>query len=161
MSFKVLTDNFLINVTIFNRAFYKQHLHVGRMINLIGRYERKNKRFREFGDLHSQNQQKGPAMIVCDLSHELEHVPFSSASNAHLLKLENRILQKAKRLCDGLNELCNGNTPISGFHFSKPRAFFRYRDRSRTIVCPLLSILKRNRVLLKMSSFLPIINKLG
>jgi ATP-dependent DNA helicase RecG len=45
MSFKVLTDNFLINVTIFNRAFYKQHLHVGRMINLIGRYERKNNTF--------------------------------------------------------------------------------------------------------------------
>ncbi len=45
MTFKVLTDNFLINVTIFNRAFYKQHLHVGRMINLIGKYERKNNTF--------------------------------------------------------------------------------------------------------------------
>lgn len=45
MTFKVLTDNYLINVTIFNRAFYKQHLHVGRMINLIGKYERKNNTF--------------------------------------------------------------------------------------------------------------------
>ena len=45
MTFKVLTDNFLINVTIFNRAFYKQHLHVGRMINLIGKYERSKNTF--------------------------------------------------------------------------------------------------------------------
>ena len=45
MTFKVLTDNYLINVTIFNRAFYKMHLKVGRMINIIGRYERKNNTF--------------------------------------------------------------------------------------------------------------------
>ena len=40
MTFKLLTDHFLINVTIFNRAFYKQHLHIGRMIHLIGKYDR-------------------------------------------------------------------------------------------------------------------------
>jgi ATP-dependent DNA helicase RecG len=45
MTFKVLTDNYLINVTIFNRAFYKMHLKVGRMINIIGKYERKNNTF--------------------------------------------------------------------------------------------------------------------
>ncbi len=45
MSFKVRTDNFLINVTIFNRAFYKQHLKLGRMINLIGKYDREKNIF--------------------------------------------------------------------------------------------------------------------
>ncbi len=45
MVFKVRTDNFLINVTIFNRAFYKNSLKLGRVINLIGRYERKNNTF--------------------------------------------------------------------------------------------------------------------
>lgn len=45
MTFRVRTDNFLINVTIFNRAFYKNNLRLGREINLIGKYERKNNTF--------------------------------------------------------------------------------------------------------------------
>lgn len=45
MTFKVLTDNFMINVTIFNRAFYKNNLKLGRMINLIGKYNRKTNTF--------------------------------------------------------------------------------------------------------------------
>ena len=45
LSFRLNSDGILVNVTIFNRAFYKQHLHVGRMINLIGKYERKNNTF--------------------------------------------------------------------------------------------------------------------
>ncbi len=40
MSFRVRSDNYLINITIFNRAFYKQHLKLGRMINLIGKYDK-------------------------------------------------------------------------------------------------------------------------
>jgi len=45
MVFKLRTDNFIINVTIFNRAFYKNSLKIGRLINLIGKYERKNNTF--------------------------------------------------------------------------------------------------------------------
>lgn len=45
MTFKLRTDNYLINVTIFNRAFYKQHLKLGRMINLIGKYDREKNGF--------------------------------------------------------------------------------------------------------------------
>lgn len=45
MTFKLRTDNYLINVTIFNRAFYKQHLKLGRMINLIGKYDREKNSF--------------------------------------------------------------------------------------------------------------------
>lgn len=45
MVFKLRTDNFIINVTIFNRAFYKNSLKLGRVINLIGKYERKNNTF--------------------------------------------------------------------------------------------------------------------
>ena len=45
MTFKVRSDNYLINVTIFNRAFYKQHLKLGRMINLIGKYDREKNSF--------------------------------------------------------------------------------------------------------------------
>lgn len=45
MTFRLRTDNYLINVTIFNRAFYKNNLKLGRMINLIGKYERKNNTF--------------------------------------------------------------------------------------------------------------------
>lgn len=40
MSFRVLTGNFLINVVIFNRAFYKKQLKINRMINIIGKYDR-------------------------------------------------------------------------------------------------------------------------
>ena len=43
LNFKVLVDNKLINVTIFNRAFLKQHLVMGKAITLIGKYsEEKN-----------------------------------------------------------------------------------------------------------------------
>ena len=45
MSFKLKTDSYLINVTIFNRAFYKQYLKLGRMINLVGKYDREKNSF--------------------------------------------------------------------------------------------------------------------
>ena len=40
MTFRINSDGILINVTIFNRAFYKTHLKLGRMINIIGKYDK-------------------------------------------------------------------------------------------------------------------------
>lgn len=40
MSFRVNSSGMLINVTIFNRAFYKNNIHIGREINIIGKYDR-------------------------------------------------------------------------------------------------------------------------
>ena len=40
LSFKLLVDNNLVNVTIFNRAFMKNHLTVGKEIAVIGKYDR-------------------------------------------------------------------------------------------------------------------------
>ena len=40
MAFRVNSDGILLNVTIFNRAFYKTHLKLGRMINIIGKYDK-------------------------------------------------------------------------------------------------------------------------
>ena len=45
MTFRLNTDGYLINVTIFNRAFYKMHIKLGRVINVIGKYDRKNNTF--------------------------------------------------------------------------------------------------------------------
>ena len=45
MTFRLNSNGYLINVTIFNRAFYKNNLKIGRVINVIGRYDRKNNRF--------------------------------------------------------------------------------------------------------------------
>jgi len=45
MTFRLNTDGYLVNVTIFNRAFYKMHLKLGRVINVIGKYDRKNNTF--------------------------------------------------------------------------------------------------------------------
>ena len=45
MAFRLNSDGYLVNVTIFNRAFYKMHLKVGRVINVIGKYDRKNNSF--------------------------------------------------------------------------------------------------------------------
>ena len=45
MTFRLNTDGFLVNVTIFNRAFYKNNLKLGRMINVIGKYDRKKNSF--------------------------------------------------------------------------------------------------------------------
>lgn len=40
MTFRVNSDGILLNITIFNRAFYKTHLKLGRMINIIGKYDK-------------------------------------------------------------------------------------------------------------------------
>lgn len=40
MSFRLNTGGLLINVTIFNRAFYKPNLKLGRVINVIGKYDK-------------------------------------------------------------------------------------------------------------------------
>lgn len=45
LSFKVLTSNLLINVTIFNRAFLYKNLDVGKNILLVGKYNRKKNTF--------------------------------------------------------------------------------------------------------------------
>ena len=45
LSFRVLSDNYLVNVVIFNRAFMKNQLKIGRMINLTGKYDDKRNQF--------------------------------------------------------------------------------------------------------------------
>ena len=45
LTFRVISNNKLINVTIFNRSFLKQHLTVGKNICLIGKYDTKNNKF--------------------------------------------------------------------------------------------------------------------
>ena len=45
LSFKLNTGTELINVTIFNRAFIKQNLSVGKQISVLGKYNRKNNTF--------------------------------------------------------------------------------------------------------------------
>ena len=37
MSFRVLSDNLLVNVTIFNRGFMKRHFEIGKEITIIGK----------------------------------------------------------------------------------------------------------------------------
>lgn len=45
LSFKALTNNLLINVTIFNRAFLYKNLDVGKNIMLVGKYDKKKNTF--------------------------------------------------------------------------------------------------------------------
>ena len=45
MTFRINTDGYLVNVTIFNRNFYKSNLKLGRLINLIGKYDRQKNMF--------------------------------------------------------------------------------------------------------------------
>ena len=42
MSFKIETDNMIISVTIFNRAYLKSKLKVGEYVTLFGKYDRKH-----------------------------------------------------------------------------------------------------------------------
>jgi len=39
MSFRVLSDNLLVNVTIFNRGFMKRHFEIGKEITIIGKWD--------------------------------------------------------------------------------------------------------------------------
>ena len=39
MTFRLNSDGILINITIFNRAFYKNNIKLGRVINVIGKYD--------------------------------------------------------------------------------------------------------------------------
>ncbi len=45
LSFRIISDNHIINVVIFNRAFLKNQLKLGRMINIIGKYDSKRNQF--------------------------------------------------------------------------------------------------------------------
>lgn len=45
LAFRVVSDNVLLNVTIFNRAFLKQNLTIGREIILIGKYNKMKSSF--------------------------------------------------------------------------------------------------------------------
>lgn len=45
LSFKALSDNLLINVTIFNRAFLKNNIKIGGEITLIGKFEKLKNNF--------------------------------------------------------------------------------------------------------------------
>jgi len=40
LTFRLNSDGILVNVTIFNRAFYKNNIKLGRVINVIGKYDR-------------------------------------------------------------------------------------------------------------------------
>lgn len=42
MSFRFSTENTLLNVTIFNRAFFKSHLQVGTKVTILGKYDKKH-----------------------------------------------------------------------------------------------------------------------
>lgn len=39
MTFRLNADGYLVNVTIFNRGFYKNNLKIGRVVNVIGKYD--------------------------------------------------------------------------------------------------------------------------
>lgn len=45
LAFKALTNNLLINVTIFNRAFLYKNLEVGKNIMLVGKYNKQKNTF--------------------------------------------------------------------------------------------------------------------
>lgn len=45
MVFRINTDGYLVNVVIFNRSFYRNNLKIGRMVNLIGKYDRQRNMF--------------------------------------------------------------------------------------------------------------------
>ena len=45
LAFRVVSDNVILNVTIFNRAFLKQNLTIGREIILIGKYNKMKSSF--------------------------------------------------------------------------------------------------------------------
>ena len=45
LSFRIVAESYLINVVIFNRAFLKNQLKVGRMINITGKYDTKRNQF--------------------------------------------------------------------------------------------------------------------
>ena len=45
LTFRLNTSNRLINVTIFNRAFIKQNLIIGKVISIMGKYNSKNNNF--------------------------------------------------------------------------------------------------------------------
>lgn len=45
MSFVLNSDGVLVNVTIFNRSFYKNNLTIGRVINVVGKYNRSRNSF--------------------------------------------------------------------------------------------------------------------
>lgn len=57
MTFRLLSDGRLVNITIFNRAFYKKNLKLGREIYIVGKYKREKNLFTA-SDIKFQMQQE-------------------------------------------------------------------------------------------------------
>ena len=87
MNFRLITENKIIKVVIFNRAFYKKNIIVGKGISLIGKYNNKTNTF-VASDIKFQIIDK-PSIEV--IYHTISGISSKQINNIILNILENRI----------------------------------------------------------------------
>ena len=85
LTFKALANNLLINVTIFNRAFMKQNITVGREITLVGKWEKLKNTF-VASDIKLTQMKQNEIEPIYHLNKDLK--------NSALRKILNEVLNK-------------------------------------------------------------------
>ena len=132
LTFRILSNNNLINVTIFNRSFMKQHLTVGKSITLIGKYDVKTNKFTASNILLNAltNTFIEPIYhIKGNIKNKQLNTIILNVLNKEIINntLPNNIKEKYKLLneIDGLKEIHN---PTNIDKLKQAEILFRYKE---------------------------------
>ncbi len=133
LSFKLNTDNSLINVTIFNRAFMKQNLVLGKCISVIGKYSKKSNSFMA-NDIKLTPILKEKVEGVYHLSSSIKRVTFNKIIDEVLkqnIYVKNYIpdyLMKKYKLIDKISAIKEMHQPTSIENLKKAKLMLTYEE---------------------------------
>lgn len=133
LSFKLNTDNRVINVVIFNRAFMKQSLFPGKTISIIGKYNYKTNTFTA-SDIKLIPILKEKIEGVYHLSSKIKRASFSKIINNLLLKnpyIKNYVpdyLMKEYKFIDKLSATKEIHNPSNMDNLKKAKVMLIYEE---------------------------------
>ena len=99
MSFRIISDNLLVNVTIFNRGFMKNHFEIGKEITVIGKWD-KQKNSITASDIRftkiNENRIEGVYRTTNGLNKKNLSIYIENAINNNINELEDYIPENLK-----------------------------------------------------------------
>ncbi len=133
LSFKLNTDNKLINIVIFNRAFIKPNLIVGKVISVIGKYNIKTNTFTA-NDIKLTPILKEKVEGVYHLNSNIKRASFQKIVNNLLLKnfyVKNYIpdyLMKEYNFIDKISAVKEMHIPSNLDNLKKAKLMLTYEE---------------------------------
>ena len=107
MSFRIISDNLLVNVTIFNRGFMKNHFEIGKEITVIGKWD-KQKNSITASDIRftkiNENKIEGVYRTTSGLNKKNLSIYIDNAINNNINELEDYIPENLKEKYNFMNK---------------------------------------------------------